>query len=141
MLPAHVMGPRVTKKQSQLCFHVFPCFSLCKSSLLSQHSSAWQVTAQYQAGLIFINPQKNGCRVSAPELKREEPALPFLSLNLTSSPGDFTPGVKSKGFVQGSQDKEEMWLPPCSSKPLLEASFSFERERKEQKQHGTVPRL
>lgn len=142
MLPARVVGPRVAQNQRQLCFHVFPCCSLCKSSLLPHHSSAWYLTAQCQTGLIFINPLKNDCRASAPELEGEEPALPFLNLNLTSSPGDKPNiGVKSIGSVQGSQDKEEMWLPPCSSKPLLEAALGFQREGNGQKQHGTVPRL
>lgn len=69
----------------------------------------------------------------------EEPALPLLSLNLTSSPGDKpNTGVKSMGSVQGSQDKEEMWLPPNVSKPLPEASRG---KRNGQKQQGSMPRL
>lgn len=35
-----------------------------------------------------------------------------------------------------------MWLPPYSSKPLLEADFGFQRKKKNgQKQNGTMPRV
>lgn len=56
---------------------------------------------------------------------------PTVDLNLTSRPGDrLHVGVKPRVSVQGSRESQEMWLPPYSSKPVLEADFGFQRKKK-----------